>query len=158
MNNKETTKAAQCFFVMSTNGAVSEYESFETLFSFYPGGIKGLIAEYILLYLSSSYPSDKDEERWCTAGEDTVEGQLLIKVMDLYERSWDYTSKQLAYPNCQQEFTIELVCEEISKKLYHAIKENQAYFLFLQPTLEKDVLFAGDIAAIKMTYTSGKLL
>jgi hypothetical protein len=141
----------QLVFVMPLNGALRTYQDFENLFDFYPGGIKSLILEYVLMYSIPVGSSYWDAAQSCSAGLGTMEEEMLEKVIGLYESSWNYRAKQHAYPNCQHEFTIETVCTDMARMLYTAVRDQRHFFQMFEPGFDpKEVLFLGDAAAIKI--------
>lgn len=139
-------------FVMPLNGALYKYQDFENLFDFYPGGIKALILTYVNMYAIPVGNSYWDQHRGCDAGLNTMEEEMLERIIGLYESSWNYVSKQHTYPNCQHEFTIETVCTDISRLLHKTVSDHRHYFNMFQPGFNSDeVVFLGDNAALKVS-------
>lgn len=73
--------------ILPTGQIVEQLSAFEKLFSFYHEGVKGIIKCCVLF-----------QEK---------ENDLIFEIIRAYEDSAEYKMKELSYPNCQDEFTIE---------------------------------------------------
>jgi hypothetical protein len=138
-----------CYLILPTAGSVLTYKNFEELFSFYPNGIKGLIKDYLFFHKRNVGEDRANPEDALTHDLKSSEDLFLEEVLELYEKSWDYRFKELTHPNCQHEFTIEMVCNDISNRIESVVLENEPYFnqMILNPF---DIKWFGDCIAIQI--------
>lgn len=133
--------AKYCYLIVPTDGLFEAYDGFESLFEFWPGGVKSVIQDYF------DYHAVFDQRRVCSSG---VEDDVLERVIEAYEKSVDYRNKFLDYPNCQEEFTIEVVCAGISNRVKQIVYDHEEYFreLYFAP---EDLIRSGNNAILTMS-------
>lgn len=111
---------------------IAEFEKFEDLFSFYPEGVNGIVRDYLKALsdpeVLKSYEVDDLEFLPCSAGEFSVDKELLAKIVSMYENSVEYKSRLHSYPNCQMEIVVETVCELICHVVKEVVQEHHEYF------------------------------
>lgn len=141
------------YLVIPLDG-ITEFEKFETLFSFYPDGVNGVVRDYLKALsdpeVLKSLETDDLEHIPCAAGEYPSDAELLEKIMTMYQNSLEYRAQLHSYPNCQMEMVVETVCGMICHKVQEVVHEHHDYFKSVKCDFDKPQ-WLGQAMAVKAT-------
>jgi hypothetical protein len=141
---------AKPVYLVVNSGGMKEYQKFDKLFSFYPEGVSGLVKDYLKIYADPDYLNLLLYDDIDVEGKDNFvnpEKELLNKVVSLYENNEAYSGDNW-YSSCQQDFMIEMVCEEVSRLAWDMVEEHVHVFSNYTCKIE-DMKWMGDSLVLK---------
>lgn len=125
---------------------VLRYETFSVLMEFYPGGLHGLLHDYLCMYIDEALKPSKNSR---------LDYLLMDRILDTYFNSCEYRVQQLAVPNPENEHTIGFICLAISLSIREVVAENIDFFR-LMPTKPLEARWADNYLMLEVDYKGAK--